>query len=140
MAIPRRLAASLAVVATVAVAAAPASASRNPTTAERAAIARAALGADFPLRCLFIRVSTVAPAWSAVGNVEMQSTRQNVAWCTQRGRVFDGVSFIRKRDGRWRMVTAGSGLTAPECRVVPVRVRNDLPRFAQRLGDCLPAG
>jgi hypothetical protein len=130
----RRLAAGLAVLASLAVAASPAAASRNPTTAERAAIARAALGAGFPLRCLFVRVSTVAPAWSAVGNVAMQPVRKNDAWCTARGRVFDGVTFLRKREGRWRVVTAGSSVSPSECRLVPLRVRNDLPRFTAGLG------
>jgi hypothetical protein len=131
----RALATTLAVAAgMLAVAAGPASASRNATAGERAAIVRGALGADYPVRCVHVRVSTAAAGWAATGNVFMRpDARRHRAFCERQGAIFDGTAFLRRAaPGRWRMVVSGSAVDT--CEPVPLGVQRDLFRFARAMG------
>jgi len=104
-----------------------ATASRAPTTVERAAIVKAALDPSY-VGCVYVRVSTAAPGWSAVAPISYATGRRNRS-CEDRGKVFDGVTFLKRaRPGVWRVVAAGSDLQG-SC-PVPRLVRRDLFRFA----------
>jgi len=118
----------------LALAPAVATASRAPTTGERVAIVKAALDPSY-VGCVYVRVSTAAPAWSAVAPISYATGRRNRS-CEDRGKVFDGVSFLKRvRPGVWRVVAAGSDLQG-SC-PVPQPVRRDLFRFAG-WGNCKP--
>ena len=118
------VAALLAALLTASLIAAPdGEARRKPTSKERAAIARAM---DRPARCLFIRVSTVSRRWASV---RLRNRKRSCARYAA-----DGVGVFRKRkDGRWRFVTAGSAFDCPVPNV-PRRVQRDL-----RI-PCMPTG
>jgi hypothetical protein len=91
-----------------------AQADRAPTERERAGIAKAM---GVPKRCLRIRVSTVNKRWSATS---IRNARRRCArWAA------DGMALFRKRNGRWRFVTAGSAFDCP-VPDVPRRVQRDL--------------
>ena len=106
----------LILLALIAIAAIPttAHADRAPTKRERAAIAKAFC---VPKRCLRIRVSTVNERWSreTIRNEKQSCSR----WAA------DGVAVFKKRNGRWRFVTAGSSFDCPVPKV-PRRVARDL--------------
>ena len=121
----RRIGTMLALLA-LALAPPAATASRAPTTGERAAIVKAALDPSY-VGCVYVRVSTAAPAWSAVAPISYATGRRNRS-CEDRGKVFDGVTFLKRaRPGVWRVVAAGSDLQ-DDC-PVPQLVRRDLFRF-----------
>ena len=105
---------------------------RRRRRCERAAIVKAALDPSY-VGCVYVRVSTAAPAWSAVAPISYATGRRNRS-CEDRGKVFDGVSFLKRvRPGVWRVVAAGSDLQ-DNC-PVPQLVRRDLFRFAG-WGNC----
>ena len=129
----RRIGTVLALLALALVPAA-ATASRAPTNGERAAIVKAALDPSY-VGCVYVRVSTAATGWSAVAPISYHTGRRNAS-CEDRGKVFDGVSFLRRvRPGVWRVVAAGSDLQG-SC-PVPRLVRLDLFRFVG-WGNCKP--
>ena len=110
-----------------------ADASRPARTAEKHAIVIAANGGvDFPLRCVNIRVSTVATGWAAVRAVP-GTTSINAMWCSHNGYVFHGASFLHKRGKVWRRVVAGTSVPKARCARVPVAVRADLAAYARLL-------
>jgi hypothetical protein len=91
-----------------------AGADRAPTERERADIAKAI---GVPKRCLRTRISTVNERWS-------RTTIRNLkAGCAEHAA--DGVAIFRRRDGKWRFVTAGSSFDCP-VPDVPRRIAKDL--------------
>ena len=97
--------------------AASAEARRKATHAERAAIAAKF---DAPPKCAKVFVSTVDRHWASY----------RFDWRTFddpdcRPAAADGVAILQRRNGRWRMVTAGSSFDCPVPRTPP-KVAADL--------------
>jgi hypothetical protein len=92
----------------------PAGADRAPTKRERAGVAKAV---GVPERCLRTRISTVNQRWSRT------SIRNEKASCADHAA--DGVAVFRRRNGKWRFVTAGSSFDCP-VPDVPRKIARDL--------------
>jgi hypothetical protein len=106
-----------------------ASASRQPTATERAA-----LSGDFPARCLLIRVSSVDPNWAGT-----KLTAHPEGWCTDHNFVFDGGSFLRRQGNSWRLVVSASDARgACASRGIPPRVLQDLAEITEAVGCSWP--
>jgi hypothetical protein len=93
---------------------APALASRAATRSERIAIAEVM---HLPAGCAVVRVSTERRGWA--GFYGARTTRGCSRWAS------NGVTVLRRRQGRWRQVIAGSDLVCP-IRRVPKAVAWDL--------------
>jgi hypothetical protein len=91
-----------------------AQADRPPTKRERVDIAKAI---GVPKRCLHTRISTVNERWSRT------SIRNRKASCADHAA--DGIAVFKRRDGRWKFVTAGSSFDCP-VPDVPRRIAKDL--------------
>jgi hypothetical protein len=91
-----------------------AQADRPPTKRERADIAKAI---GIPKRCLRTRISTVDERWSRT------SVRNLKPSCADHAA--DGVAVFRRREGKWRFVTAGSSFDCP-VPDVPRKIAKDL--------------
>jgi hypothetical protein len=114
VALPASLVALL--VAVLGVAAA--DADRRATSSERKAIAKVV---DLPAKCAKARVSTAVkrPKWASV------YWKPGGERCEPFAR--DGAAVLKRRDGKWRFVTAGSDFDCPRLyRDVPRRVVEDL--------------
>jgi hypothetical protein len=98
-------------------AAAVAEAQRKPTPKERTAIAGKF---DIPAKCLRIRVSTVNERWA---RLNYKGRKYDDPDC--REHAADGIVVLKRKRGRWRIVTQGSDF---ECPVpgTPPRVAEDL--------------
>jgi hypothetical protein len=110
---PLILAAAIAAIPAVA------SASRAPTSTERAAVARAI---PAPARCAQVRISSVEGKYR-YARVTLNSRRADC-----RNHVADGVAVFKRRvssAARWHFVTAGSAFSCPVPHV-PKRVVADL--------------
>lgn len=103
-------------------------ASRAPTAKERVDIVAAWSGSPTTLadtQCRVIRVSTARAGWAALRAKFTKACRE---------KAFDGSAFLRKRNGEWALVIAGSSVEAKDCRLIPLAVRKDLPVFTSSLG------
>jgi hypothetical protein len=95
-----------------------ASADRKPTPKEKAQIASVV---HLPVICARVRVSTVTrkPKWGSV------SWRRGAAQCDPLAS--NGVTVVKKTEGRWRFITAGSSFICGELYdMVPKPVAKDL--------------
>ena len=95
-----------------------ASADRGATPKERRAIAKVV---ELPAKCAKVRVSTKTerPKWATA------LWTPEPAACEPYAR--DGIAVTKKRDGRWRFLTAGSDFDCPRLyREVPRRIALDL--------------
>jgi hypothetical protein len=97
--------------------AATADARRKPTRHERAAIAAKF---DIPGKCLKIWVSTVNRHWA---RMEFNGKKFEDPDC--KPHAADGVVVLKRKHGKWRMVTAGSSFDCPVPKTPP-RVVQDL--------------
>jgi hypothetical protein len=91
---------------------------RKPTAKEKAQIASVV---RLPVSCAKVRVSTVTkkPKWGSV------SFKAGLATCEPLAS--DGVTVVRKSNGRWHFVTAGSSFGCSELYAqVPAPVAKDL--------------
>lgn len=105
--------------------AATADARRKPTRSEKRAIAEVF---DAPPKCAKVFISTVDERWATY---QFNHRKIDVSPCDQF--VADGVAILKKKRGRWRMVTAGSSF---ECPVpdVPRRIVKDLHVRCEQVG------
>lgn len=94
-----------------------ADARRKATKSEKRAIARVF---NAPPKCAKVFISTVDRRWASY---QFNAKKIDVSPCEQAAA--DGIAVLRKRNGRWRFVTAGSSF---ECPVpdVPKRIARDL--------------
>jgi hypothetical protein len=93
-------------------------ADRKPTAKEKAQIASVV---HLPVICARVRVSTVTkkPKWGSV------SWRRGGAQCDPLAS--NGVTVVKKTNGRWRFITAGSSFTCSELyQQVPKPIAKDL--------------
>lgn len=103
-------------------------ASRAPTGRERIAIVAAWSGSPTTLadtQCVRIRISTPRQGWAALRAKFTEACQDEV---------FDGSTFLRKREGRWGVVIGGSSVDPSDCALIPLVVRNDLRVFTRALG------
>jgi hypothetical protein len=91
-----------------------AQADRPATKQERLGVAKAI---GVPKRCLRTRISTVNERWART------SIRNLKPSCADHAA--DGVAIFKRREGRWRFVTAGSSFDCPVPKV-PRRIADDL--------------
>jgi hypothetical protein len=112
----KRVAAVIALLVALSVVAT-ADARRKPTRHERAAIA-AKFG--MPGKCLKIWVSTVNRHWA---RMEFNGKKYEDPDC--QSHAADGVVVLKRKHGKWRMVTAGSDFDCPVPKTPP-RVVDDL--------------
>jgi hypothetical protein len=106
------------VVASPLVLAAVAHADRAPTAKQHRQIAKVA---ELPPRCAAVRISTVTkkPKWASV------SWKPGGAKC--KPFAANGVEVVKKTNGRWRFITAGSSFDCgPLYKLVPLAVVQDL--------------
>ena len=103
----------ISLVAIAALAPAAALARRQPTTSERAAIARH-LGV--PARCAVIWISSVDKLWASFTSSHKQSCLAHAS---------DGIVVLHRRHGKWRQSFAGSDIPCPVPHVPP-RIVTDL--------------
>ena len=98
---------------------------RAGSQSERTAILRAS--GDFPrlpLRCNWVRITSVRPGeWAAV----QSNSRRTVtdSGCRRNG---NGTDFLRRSNGRWRVVLRGPTDPPYHVRGMPQAVTNDLTR------------
>ena len=113
----RQLTALLLALATCLAVATSADARRKATAKEKRQIAQIF---NAPPKCSKVYISTVNERW---GSYQFDHRKIDVEPCDQVAA--DGIAIVRKRNGRWRFVTAGSSF---ECPVpdVPRRVAKDL--------------
>jgi hypothetical protein len=93
-------------------------ADRKPTSKEKAQIASVV---HLPVICARVRVSTVTrkPKWGSV------SWRRGAVQCDPLAS--NGVTVVKKTEGRWRFITAGSSFTCGELYdQVPKPIAKDL--------------
>lgn len=96
----------------------PASADRKPTAKEKAQIASVV---HLAVVCARVRVSTVTrkPKWGSV------SWQRGGSQCDPLAS--NGVTVVKKHNGRWRLITAGSSFTCSELyQRVPQPIAKDL--------------
>jgi hypothetical protein len=87
---------------------------------QASAILKAAgLGANAPVKCFRIYISTVNTSWStATFGGSLKGGCSRVA--------SNGVVVLHFKKGRWRVVTDGSSFTCPLAGHIPTRVQHDL--------------
>jgi len=113
----RTVALSVVIVALLLLAGA-ASAERKATPKEKAQIASVV---HLPVVCARVRVSTVTkkPKWGSV------AWRRGASQCDPLAS--NGVTVVKKTEGRWRFITAGSSFTCSELyQQVPKPIARDL--------------